>query len=144
MPIDQLSHIFVTSGDHHVEALLAGLARQSANNIIGLHAYSTDKRQSHGFDNFVDGLDLLAQLIGHWWPIGFIKGINIVPKSLSLGVKHHGHRAVRIVFLQPPEHVDNALYRPGSLALGVVEWWQCVKGAVNIGGAIYQYYRGYI
>ena len=115
MRVNQLGHILIARGDNHIEALLTGLTRQGANHIIGLHPGFTNKGQAHGFDNFVYGLDLLAQLIGHGRTVCFVIRIHVIPEGFSLGVKNSHQRALGVVLLQPPEHIDHALDRPGRL-----------------------------
>ena len=134
--IYQLGHVLVTGGYNNRNARLTGLPGQGADHIIGLYSGLTDKRQAHGFDNFVDGLDLFPQFIGHGRAIGLVLRVHIIPKGFTLGIENHRQGAIGIILLQAPEHVYHTLDRAGRMAGGGNQWRQGVKGPVDVGGAV--------
>ena len=85
----------------------------------------------------MDRLDLRAQLIGHGRTMRFVVGVEVAAKSLPLRVKHDRDIAVGISLYEAADHVDHALHCPGWLLLAVNQRRQRVKGAEEIGRAVY-------
>jgi hypothetical protein len=115
---DQLGHVLVAGGDHHVAFLAGGLTGQGADHVVGLHPFHAQQRQAEGTHAGVQRLDLHTQLVRHGWAIGLVLGEQLVAEGAALGVEHHGEGAVRVLLAQALEHVQHALDRPGGQALG--------------------------
>ena len=139
---DQLSHVLVAGGDHHVTALGSALAGQGADYVIGLNALDTQQRVAHGLDAGVQRLDLDAQLIGHGRAIGLVLGEHFIAEGPALGVEHHGKRAFRVLLAQALEHVQHALHRTGGQALGGGQRRQGMEGTVKVRRTVNQNERG--
>ncbi len=139
MIIDQLRHILVTGGDHHLHPLLFGLFGQGADHIVRLHPLDTQQRQAHGAHDGVDRLDLTPQLIRHRRPVGLIFRVDLITKSLALGIEHHRHMLRVVVVKQTAQHVGYAVDRTGRLTLGIGQRRHGVEGAVEVGGAVHQH-----
>ena len=142
MGINQLGHILVAGGNNNLQALLTGLLSQGAYNIICLHPWLADIGQAHRFYNLVDRLYLLAQFIRHGRTIGLVLRVHVVPECFPFGIEDHRYRAVGIILVQPPEHVNHTLDRPGCLAFGGNQGWQGVKCPIDVGRAVNQYDGG--
>jgi hypothetical protein len=127
---DQLGHVLVAGGDHHVAAERCALAGQRADYIIGLHALDTQQRVTEGAHAGVQWLDLAAQVIRHRRAVGLVLGEHGVTEGAALGVEHHGEGAVRVLLAQALEHVQHALHRTGLQALGGGQGRQGVEGAI--------------
>ena len=104
---DKLRHVLVAGGDEHRAARVGGLARQRADDIVGLHALDHHARQTEQVDQFVNRADLFAQFRRHRRPIGFVLGVLLVAKRLARRVKHHRHVRRCGVGEQLVEHVDD-------------------------------------
>ncbi len=83
-------------------------------------------------------VDLHAQIVRHARPVGFVVVVKRITERPALGVEHHGERAVRVLASQAFEHVEHALDGTGRQSFGGGQWWQCVEGAVEVGGTVYQ------
>ena len=86
----------------------------------------------------MDGFNLLTQFVRHGWAVGFVFRVDIVSEGLAFGVKYYGHRAAGVVCQEAAQHTGHASNRTRILTRGRGEHWQCMKGPVDIGGAINQ------
>ena len=123
MLINQLGHILVTGRNDNRPRLGTGLPGQGANHVVCLYPRHAQQRQSHGAHNVVDGFHLLAQLVGHWRPLGLVGLEHLIAEGLALGIKHHNDRAVRVVLVQSAQHTDDAFDGAGSFTPGIGQWW---------------------
>ena len=138
MRADQLGHVLVAGGNHHVTAQRGGLPGQGADHVVGLHTFHAQQRVTEGAYSGMQRLDLAAQLLGHRRAMRLVVLEHRVAEGRTLGVEHHGEGAVRVLLAQALEHVQHALHRAGLQALGVGQWRQGVEGAVQVGGAVDQ------
>ncbi len=136
--VDQLRHVLVAGGDHHWTIGCRAAACQRADHVIGFDAFDAQKRVAHTFDAGMQQVDLHTQIIRHARPVGFVIVIQRITERPALGVEHHGERAVRILAPQAFEHVEHALDGTGRQSFGGGQWWQCVEGAVEVRGTVYQ------
>gem|GEM_PF-7128087 len=60
MRADQLRHVLVAGGDHHVAAERRALPGQGADHVVGLHALDVQQRQAEGAHRGVQRFDLHA------------------------------------------------------------------------------------
>jgi len=135
---DQLSHVLVTGGDHHIDAFAGGLVGQGANHIIGFHTRHDQQRQAHGLDDLVDGLNLYRQVVRHGWAVGLVLFVHVVTKGFALGVKHHHNFGAGEILLQPAQHADHPFDGPGGVVLAGGQRRQCVIGAEQVGRSVHQ------
>ena len=133
---DQLRHVLVTGGDHHVDALAGGFVGQGADNVVGFHLGHDQQGQAHGPDNLVDRFDLHCQVIRHRGAVGLVLFIHLVPEGFALGIKDHHHFRARKILLQATDHTDHTLDGPGRVILAVGQRRQRVVGAEKIGRAV--------
>ncbi|MCY1284699.1 hypothetical protein D9M70_336140 [compost metagenome] len=135
---DQLGHVLVAGGDHHVAALRGGLPGQGADHVVGLHALHAQQRQAEGAHAGVQRFDLHAQVVRHRRPVGLVFGEQLVAEGPTLGVEDHREGAVRVLLAQAFQHVQHALHRAGGQALGGGQRRQGVEGAIEVGGTVHQ------
>ncbi len=135
---DQLRHVLVAGGNHHVAFFAGGLARQRADHVVGFDAFDAQQREAQRANAGVQRLDLVAQVIGHRRPVGLVVGKDGVAEGAALGIENHREGAVRILFAQALEHVQHALHRAGLHAFGGGQRRQGVEGAVQVGRAVHQ------
>ena len=138
MPVHQLRHVLVAGGDEGVAALARRLARQGADDVVGLHPGHLQQRQAHGAHQRVQGVDLGAQFLGHGRPVGLVLGEQFVAEGLALGVEYNRHMFRRIVLQQFAQHVGDAVHRPGGFAPRIGQRGQGMEGAVQVGRSIHQ------
>jgi len=114
--VDQLGHVLVASGHHHLPALRAGLVRQRANHVVGLDAFHHQQRPAQAGDGGVHWRDLRGQLGRHWRTLGFVLGVKLVAEGLAFCVKYDSAIIKAYVLLQLFQHVDHAVHRAGGFA----------------------------
>ena len=113
--VDQLRQILIATADDHFNALVGRDYGQRADHVIRLntgHVKHGPAQQAH---DFVDGRDLAAQVVRHRGAIGFVFGVDGVPKRRAFGIKHAGHVIRRHFFAQALHHVDHDADRTGLL-----------------------------
>ena len=141
--IDQLRQVFVAAAHNHFNALVSGSYCQRTNHVIGFHARYIQYRPAQQTHDLVDRRNLAAQVIRHRRAIGFVIGVNSVPKRRAFGVKHASHVVCRYFFAQALHHVDHDADRTGLLhrtvgqrgAHGIATG---KKGTVEVAGAVHQ------
>ncbi|MNJ64168.1 hypothetical protein D3C77_601110 [compost metagenome] len=138
MRADQLRHVLVARGNHHVAALAGALARQGADHVVGLDPLDAQQRVAQRLDAGVQWLDLHPQVVGHARAVGLVLGEHGIAESPALGVEHHCEQAVGVLLAQALEHVQHALDRAGRHAFGGGQRRQCVESAVEVGGTVHQ------
>ncbi len=135
---DQLRHVLVAGGNHHVAPQRRALACQSANHVIRLDPLDAEQRQAQRAHAGMQRLDLAAQIIRHRRAVGFVFGEQLVAEGRALGIEDHGEGAVRILPAQRQQHVQHALHRAGRFAGGGGQRRQGVEGAVKVGRTVHQ------
>ncbi|MNQ55968.1 hypothetical protein D3C85_700780 [compost metagenome] len=138
---DQLGHVLVAGGNHHVAALAGALAGEGADHVIGFDVVDAQQRKAQRPDAGVQRFDLHAQIIGHRRPVGLVLGEQRIAEGAALGVEHHREGAVGILLAQALEHVQHALHRTGGQALGGGQRRQGMEGAVEVRRAVDQHER---
>lgn len=138
MCIDQLRHVLVTSGNHHLTAGGGTLPGQGADHVVGLDPVDAQQRQPQRPDTGMQRLDLAAQLVGHRRTVRFVVLEQLIAKGRALGIEHYREGALRVLLAQAFEHVQHALDRAGRLTGRSGQWWQSMEGAVQIGRTIDQ------
>ncbi|MNE38774.1 hypothetical protein D3C80_1326850 [compost metagenome] len=141
MRADQLGHVLVAGGDHHVAALGCALASEGADHVIGFDVVDAQQRKAQRPDAGVQRFDLHAQIVGHRRPVGLVLGEQRIAEGAALGVEHHREGAVGILLAQALEHVQHALHRTGGQALGGGQRRQGMEGAVEVRRAVDQHER---
>ncbi len=135
---DQLGHVLVAGGDHHITAQRRALPRQGADDIVCLDPFHAQQRQPQCTDAGMQRLDLHAQVVGHRRAVRLVVLEQRVAKGRTLGVENHCERAVRILPAQAKQHVQHTLDRTGRLAGRGGQRRQCVEGAVQVGRTVHQ------
>ena len=97
--IDELRHVFVTGRYQDLHAVCRGLPAQGANDIVGLDAFDSQHRQTHGWHGFEQRIYLQAQVIGHWRPVRLVCIEYFVPKRFSGSVEYH-HEVLGVLLLR--------------------------------------------
>ncbi len=85
--VDELSEILVAGRDHGAQAMLAGVARQRADHIVGLDTLDFDDRPAQRPHRGMDRFDLCHQILRHGGTIGLVFGVKVVAKRLTLGIE---------------------------------------------------------
>ena len=106
--------------------------------VLGLDPFDAQEREAQGDHALVQRLDLHAHIVGHAWSVGLVFGVHLIAKCPALGIEDHGERAVRVLLAQTLEHVQHAFDRTGRQAFGSGQWWQRVKGAVQVRRTVHQ------
>ena len=135
---DQLGHVLVAGGDHHITAQRRALPRQGADDVVGLDPFHTQQRQPQCTDAGMQRLDLHAQVVGHRRAVRLVVLEQRVAKGRTLGVENHGERAVRILPAQAQQHIQHTLDRTGRLAGRGGQRRQRVEGAIEVGRTVHQ------
>ena len=78
---DELQHVLVAGDDEDVEILLGGLARQSADHVVGFVAGIFQDGQAHGFAIAAHEGNLDGEIVGHGRALGFVSGEKLVAES---------------------------------------------------------------
>ena len=140
--VDQLGQVFVTAGHNHFDAVRRPHSGQSANHVVSFNAGYIQDLPTHQANQFVNRLNLRAQIVWHGAAILLVFGVNFVAESGALGIKHTHRIFSGNVFAQTLHHVDHAANsaRGGT---GGVAWHRTqighgMKGAVQIARAIDQ------
>ncbi|MNF56100.1 hypothetical protein D3C84_375800 [compost metagenome] len=132
VPVDQLCHVLVASGNDHRAAGRGTAARQGADHVVGFDAIDTQQRVAERPHTGMQRLDLHPQVIRHARAVGLVFGKQLIAKGTALGVEHHREQAVRVLLAQAFEHVQHALDGAGGQPLGRGQRRQRVKGAVQV------------
>ena len=144
--IHQLAQILVAAGDDDVDALSGRGFGQGANDIVGLHALNGQHFPALQAHQFVNGVELAAQIIGHGRAVALVVGIERVAKSFTLGVEHAGRPDGWIFLGQRLHHVDHDAQRARGLAAAVGQGHAPVaagmEGPVEVTGTIDQQQHG--
>ena len=130
MFVDQLRHVFVAGGDHHLQALCFGLARQRADDIIGFHARHRQHRPTHQRHQFGQRCRLRAQIIGHGRAVGLVGRVQRMAEIIALGIKYAAGVVVRHIHAQAAQHIEHAVQRAGGHAAGAGKLRHGVIGSV--------------
>src|SRR5690606_29712823 len=75
---DQLRHVLVAGGNHHVAPQRRALPRQGADHVIRLDPLDAEQRQAQRTHAGMQWLDLAAQIIRHRRAVGFVFGEQLV------------------------------------------------------------------
>ena len=135
---DQLGHVLVTGGDHHVAAGAGATPRQGADHVVGLDAVHAQQRQAEGPHAGVQRLDLHAQVVGHRWAVRLVMLEQLITEGRPLGIEDHREGAVRVLLAQAEQHVQHTLHRAGRQAGRSGQRRQGVEGAVQVGRTVHQ------
>ena len=139
---DQLCQILVAAADHHVPALGGGAVRQGADHIVGLHTRHVQHPHTEQAGEFMDRLDLRAQIVRHGRAVGFVLRVNRIAKGWAFGVEHAGHVGSGNLLFQGLHHVDEAADRTSGWAGGVgrvgAQVRHGVESAVQVAGSVDQ------
>ncbi len=140
--IHQLTQVLVAAGNDDLDTLLRCHAGQGADHIVSLDTRYVQDFPAQQLHHLVDGIDLAAQIIGHRRALGFVVGVQRIPKGRPFGVKHTGRVVRANILAQLLHHVDHAAYGPRRRAGGVAgigaQVWHGVKCPVQVAGAIHQ------
>jgi hypothetical protein len=90
--VDELRHVLVARRHDHCATGITRLAGEGADHVIGLDAGLAQQRQAHRANNVVDGLHLLAEIVGHWGTVGLVLRVDVVTEGLALRIEDHHHR----------------------------------------------------
>ena len=99
--IHQLRQVLVAGGDDAAHAGLSGLARERADDVVGLDAVDHQQRPAQRGDGLVQRLDLAHEILGHRRAVRLVFGVPFVAESLALGVENAGE-IVRLVVRGEP------------------------------------------
>jgi hypothetical protein len=135
---DELRQILVAGGDQHLVATGRGHAGQRADGVVGFDARHFQHRPAQQAHDFVDGLDLLAQRVGHGGALGLVFGVPGIAEGGALGVEDAGRVFGRKALAQPLHHGHDAVDGPGRKAVGRPQVGHGVVGAVQVAGAVHQ------
>ncbi len=105
-PADQLQQVLVAGDDQDIEILLGGLARQRANDVVGLVPRNFQDGQAHGLAVAADVGQLHAEVFRHGRALRLVGGEELVAKRGRGGVEHDSDviRAQFLVLQQAPHH----------------------------------------
>ena len=134
---DQLGHVLVAGGDHHITAQRRALPRQGADDVVCLDPFHAQQRQPQCTDAGMQRLDLRA---GRRASAGGATCSSRTARreGRTLGIENHCERAVRILPAQAKQHVQHTLDRTGRLAGRGGQRRQRVGGAVQVGRTVHQ------
>ena len=135
---DQLSEVFVSSGNHGSHALRPGLRGQGANHVIGLQAIDHHQGPAQCPNGIKNGGHLQSQVIGHGRSVGLVLGIDGVPKGGALGVEDTGDEIGGPLLTNPAQHVDDAGDGPGGRATATAQVWHGMEGPIDKTRGIHQ------
>jgi hypothetical protein len=135
--VHQLRQVLVGRRDQHLLAARRGAPRQRADHVVRLHALDHQQRQAERPHQRLRRRDLHGEIIRHRRAVGLVVGEALVAKRRTLGVEHHRDVGVRVVALQPAQHVDDAIGHAGRLALRVGQRRQGVEGTEQVGRAVH-------
>ena len=140
--VDQLRQVLVAAADDHVQPLRGSGPGQRTDHVIGLHAGHVEHFPAEQTHDFVDRLDLAAQVVGHGGALGLVLRIQGIAEGRALGVKDARHVGRRHILAQALQHVDHAANgasgRTGGVARHGAQVGHGVEGTVQIAGAIHQ------
>ncbi len=136
--VHQLRQVLVGGRDQHLLAAAGGAPGQGADHVVRLHAVDHQQRQAQRPHQFLCRADLHGQIRRHRRAVGLVVGKRVVTEGRPLGVEHHRDVGVRVVALQPAQHVDHAVGDAGRLALRVGQRRQRMEGAKQVGRAVHQ------
>ncbi len=134
--VHQLGEVLVAGRDHGADALPGGAFGQRADHVIGLHAVDYQDGPAERAHGFVDGLDLLAQVIGHRRPVLLVGGVQLVAERLAFSVENASAILGRVVVAQLAQHVHDAVDGPRRKPFSIAQVGQCMISTVQITRAI--------
>jgi hypothetical protein len=65
------------------------LAREGADDVVGLEAGDHHQRPAHGPHELMDDRDLPSQVLGHFRPVRLVLGVDVVPEGLARRIEDH-------------------------------------------------------
>ena len=143
--IHQLRQVLVTAADNHLHTQPGTRGSQCANHVIGLHPGHIEHFPAHQTNHFMDRFDLASQIIGHGRTIGFVLGVNCIPKIRALGIKHTRGVLCRDLLAQTLQHIDHPANGTCGHAAGVAGYRPKIRHGmecpVQVAGAVHQQQR---
>ncbi len=83
---DELHHVLVAGDDEDLMVMLGGLARERADNVVGLEALGRKDGNAQRLQRAADVGNLAAQVVGHGLAVGLVALIGDFLEGLRLGV----------------------------------------------------------
>ena len=140
--VHQLRQVLVAAADNDFNALSSGGHRQRADHVVGLDPGHVQHLPAHQAHDFVDRLDLRAQIVRHRRAVRLVLGIQRVAKGRAFGVEDTGGKIGRHLLAQALQHVDHAANGAGRRARRITRHHAQIghrmKRAVQIAGAVHQ------
>ena len=135
MWVHQLQQIVVAAEDDHVDALLDGLDRQRADNVISLVSLDLEQRHLHRFEDASAPDDLIAHPGRGRRARALVLGKIVQPKRRPAHVERGG-RVLRLQILHRlQQHAGEGVHAGGQLTLCVrkraSQLLQRVKAAID-------------
>ena len=140
--VHQLAQVLVAAGHDHLDALCRSGARQGANDVVGFHTAHIQHGPAQEAHDFVDGLYLGPQIVGHGRTLGFVSRVNFIAEGGAFGIEDAGRIQGGVFLAQALHHVDHAANgargRAGRVARHGTQVGHGVKRPVKVAGTIDQ------
>ncbi len=136
--VDELRHVLVARRDHDLEPIGRRAFGERADDVVGFDALDPEQRQTESWNRFDQRLDLGAQIVRHRRPMRLVFLEEFVTESPPRRVEHDRDELRVLVLEELVQHVEHAKHGSGRHARLGREWRQGVKGAVEVGRAVYQ------
>lgn len=110
---------------------------QCVDYVVGFYVGDVQDVQFECFDDVVYWFDLWVQVVGYWWLVGFVVGIQVVVEGFVGCIDYEGDE-FWVFFQCGMQYVDYVEQCVGGFIVCIGQWWECVECVIQVIGFVNQ------